>query len=140
LGPAEDSDALLNLFDFFLYFSFFVCAVFFPEIEKYWVCNINNFVAGTVKPPPRPLDFRKEIFLSWPGLPDGLFSNQKAKFGKILEGLARYYVGIFYGHLVHFAVFCYIFLTFGIVCFIIWYIFPVLVFCTKKNLATLILA
>jgi hypothetical protein len=25
-------------------------------------------------------------------------------------------VGMFYGHLVHFAVFCYILLTFGIVC------------------------
>jgi hypothetical protein len=32
--------------------------------------------------------------------------------------------GIFYGHLVYFAV--------------IWYIFPVFVFCTKKNLATLL--
>jgi hypothetical protein len=33
------------------------------------------------------------------------------------------YIVIFYGHLVEFVV--------------IWYIFPVLVFCTKKNLATL---
>jgi hypothetical protein len=31
--------------------------------------------------------------------------------------------GIFYGHLVHFVV--------------IWYIFPVLIYCTDKNLATL---
>jgi hypothetical protein len=30
-----------------------------------------------------------------PGLPDGLFSNQKCKFGKILEGLAMEDVGIF---------------------------------------------
>jgi hypothetical protein len=65
-------------------------------------------------------------------LPDGLFSNQKFKVGKILEGLAieddgmdilRSFV-IFYGLLVKFMV--------------IWYIFPVLVSCTKKNLATLV--
>jgi hypothetical protein len=49
------------------------------------------------------------------GLPDGLFSKQKSKFGKILEGLAMEDVGIFYGHLVHFTVFCYILLTSGIV-------------------------
>jgi hypothetical protein len=49
-------------------------------------------------------------------LSDGLFSNQKSKFGKILEGLEMQDVGIFYGHLVHFTVFCYILLTFGIVC------------------------
>jgi hypothetical protein len=39
----------------------------------------------------------------------------------MLEGLAMEDVGIFYGHLVHFMV-----------------IFPVLVFCSKKNLATLL--
>jgi hypothetical protein len=46
-------------------------------------------------------------------------------------------VGIFYGHLVNFTDFCDILWTFGIVRgnFIF---FPVLVFCTKKNLATLI--
>jgi hypothetical protein len=38
------------------------------------------------------------------GLPDGLFSNQKCKFGNILEGLAMQDVGMFYGHLVHFTV------------------------------------
>jgi hypothetical protein len=32
-----------------------------------------------------------------------------------LEGLAQEDVGIFYGHLVHFTVFCYIYWTFGIV-------------------------
>jgi hypothetical protein len=46
---------------------------------------------------------------------DGLFSNQKSKFGKMWEGLAMEDVGIFYGHLVHFTVFCYILWTFGIV-------------------------
>jgi hypothetical protein len=34
-----------------------------------------------------------------PGLPDGTFSNQKSKFGYILEGHVMKKVGIFYGHL-----------------------------------------
>jgi hypothetical protein len=49
-------------------------------------------------------------------------------------------VGIFFGHLVHFTVFCYILLTFGIVHGNLVYFPPVLVFCTKKNLATLVAA
>jgi hypothetical protein len=62
-------------------------------------------------------------------LPDGLFSNQKSKFGKFLEGLAMEDVGIlydtwsilwsfviFYGHLVQFLVIWYI--------FPLWYFFP----------------
>jgi hypothetical protein len=36
-----------------------------------------------------------------PGLPDGIFSNQKSQFGKILKGLAMEDVGIFYGQLVY---------------------------------------
>jgi hypothetical protein len=40
-------------------------------------------------------------------------------------------VGIFYGHLVHFMDFWYGWWLFGM-------FFPVLVFCTKKNLATLV--
>jgi hypothetical protein len=36
------------------------------------------------------------------GLPDGTFSDQKSKFGKILAGLAMGDVGLFYGHLVYF--------------------------------------
>jgi hypothetical protein len=54
-----------------------------------------------------------------------------------LEGLAIEDVGIFYGHLVRFTVFCYILWTFGIVCGNFLY-FSILVFCTKKNLATLV--
>jgi hypothetical protein len=50
------------------------------------------------------------------GWQNGLFSNQKSKFGEILEGLAMEDHSIFYGHLVHFTAFCYIFCTFGIVC------------------------
>jgi hypothetical protein len=60
-------------------------------------------------------------------LPDGLFSNQKSNFLKILEGLAMEDVGMFYGrlvpctvfvmfdwHLVYFVVIWYIFSRFGI--------------------------
>jgi hypothetical protein len=32
------------------------------------------------------------------GLPDGLFSKQKSKFGEILEGLVMKIFGIFYDH------------------------------------------
>jgi hypothetical protein len=63
-------------------------------------------------------------------LPDGLFSNQKSKFGSILEGLAREHFGMFYdnlvclptlkiletfhGHLVYFVVISYYLSRFGI--------------------------
>jgi hypothetical protein len=36
------------------------------------------------------------------GLPDGLFSNRKTKFGYILEGLRIKNVAIFYGQLEYF--------------------------------------
>jgi hypothetical protein len=36
------------------------------------------------------------------GLPDGLFSNQKSQFGKILEGLVMENLGIFNAQLVYF--------------------------------------
>jgi hypothetical protein len=45
--------------------------------------------------------------------------------------------GIFYGHLVQFTVFCYIY-GHLVQFVVIWCIFPVLVFCTKKNMATLV--
>jgi hypothetical protein len=61
------------------------------------------------------------------------FSNQKSQFGYILEGIAKEDVGIFYGHLVY--LFCRHFVYF----MVIWYIVPVLVCCTKKNLATLVI-
>jgi hypothetical protein len=69
-------------------------------------------------------------------LPDGIFSNQKSNFWSILEGLAMEDVGIFgpfclfYGQMIHFMSIWYILWSF-------WYIFPVLVCCTEKNLATL---
>jgi hypothetical protein len=34
-----------------------------------------------------------------PGLPDGLFSNQKSQLGSILDSLRLKNVDIFYGHL-----------------------------------------
>jgi hypothetical protein len=45
-----------------------------------------------------------QVFLSTsrPGLPDGLFWNQKSQFGKILEGISMENLGIFYDHLVYF--------------------------------------
>jgi hypothetical protein len=68
------------------------------------------------------------------GLPDGIFLNQKSKFGKILEGFAMEDVGVFYGHLVHFTAFCYILLTFGIVCGNLVHIFPFVCFVPRKIL------
>jgi hypothetical protein len=69
-------------------------------------------------------------------LPDGLFSNPKYQLGKFCRSLdwkmliylmaiwnILQIIGLFYDHLVHFV--------------FIWNIFPVLVICTKKNLATL---
>jgi hypothetical protein len=76
---------------------------------------------------------KQEVSCRTPGLPDGIFSNQKSKFWSVLlSKVLMYFMDIwsillsivtFYGHLVYLVV--------------IWYIFPVLVFCTKKNLATL---
>jgi hypothetical protein len=34
----------------------------------------------------------------WPGLPDGILSNQKIQFGSIFEGLDMAHVGLFYVH------------------------------------------
>jgi hypothetical protein len=71
------------------------------------------------------------------GLPDGLFSNQKIQFGKFWRALE-------WKMLIYFMDISNILLTFGIfsdnlVQFVFfWYIFPVLVSCTKKNLATLL--
>jgi hypothetical protein len=48
-------------------------------------------------------------------------------------------VGIFYGHKEYFMAVCYILWPFGSLV-VFWYIFPCLVFCVKKNLATLILS
>jgi hypothetical protein len=87
------------------------------------------------------------------------FQTKDAKFGKILECLAmedvgKFYgissillpFGIFYGHLVNFVVILVYFMPFGIfyaiwyILWSFWYIFPVLVCCTKQNLATLVQA
>jgi hypothetical protein len=66
------------------------------------------------------------------GLPDGLFSNQKSKFGLILEGLAIEDVGIFYERLIHFMVFCYILWTFGVVRKYLVYFFQFWYFVRRK--------
>jgi hypothetical protein len=52
-----------------------------------------------------PTDFsiiRHQICVIRPGLPDGLFSNQKSQFGKNFQGLRLENVDIFYGHLEYF--------------------------------------
>jgi hypothetical protein len=69
---------------------------------------------------------------SGPGLPDGLFSDQKSQFREILEGLAMEDVGVFYGHLVHFMVFCYILLTVCIVRGNLVYFSPFWYFAPRK--------
>jgi hypothetical protein len=50
------------------------------------------------------------------GLPDGLFSYQKSKFGYILEVLGMENVGIFYGHLEYFMTIWYVSWPFCIFC------------------------
>jgi hypothetical protein len=52
-------------------------------------------------------------FVCPPGLPDGLFSNQKYQFGYIFEGLRMENAGIFYGHLEYFLVIWYMLWPFG---------------------------
>jgi hypothetical protein len=47
------------------------------------------------------------------GLPDGLFSNQKSQFGKILKVLAMVESGIFLGHSVNFEAIWYSLFPFG---------------------------
>jgi hypothetical protein len=47
-------------------------------------------------------------------LPDGIFLNQKSRFGQILEGLAMESAGILYVHLVYFMDVWYIFPRFGV--------------------------
>jgi hypothetical protein len=58
--------------------------------------------------------------LSYTGLPDGFFSNQKFQ---ILEGPRLKNVDIFYGHLEHFTVIWDILGSFGTF-FRFWYIMP----------------
>jgi hypothetical protein len=54
-----------------------------------------------------------------------------------LEVLAMEDAGILYGHLVNYQAIWYIFGTLvGIFC-VFWYIFPILVYCATKNLATI---
>jgi hypothetical protein len=74
------------------------------------------------------------------GLPDGIFSYDASQFGYILEGLRMENVdifrnnfrqfGVFYINLVHFISFWCILRSFDI-------FLPVLLCCSKKNLATL---
>jgi hypothetical protein len=93
-------------------------------LQGFWIRNVSYLV-------------RSDITL-YPGLPDGLFSNQKSH----LEGLRLENVYIFYGHLECLMDIFDILWPSGTFYFMfIWYIFPFfLVSCTKKNLATLIVS
>jgi hypothetical protein len=71
-----------------------------------------------------------------PGLPDGIFSNQKSQSGKILEGTSMKDIGTFYGHFIYFHLVC-MYCGHLVYFMVIRNIFPVLVCCTRKNLATL---
>jgi hypothetical protein len=66
----------------------------------------------------------------YPGLPDGIHISKPKILFYILRGLGLENVVISCGHLVYFTTIWYVFVA-------IWYFFPVLVFCTKKNLASL---
>jgi hypothetical protein len=70
------------------------------------------------------------------GLPDGIFSNQKSQFGKVLEGLAMEDVSLFYANLAYFKAICYILKPFGILCGHFGLFSQVSICCTYKNLAT----
>jgi hypothetical protein len=63
-------------------------------------------------------------------LPDGLFSNQKSQFGKILECLRWENIDSFYGHLEYLQTLGYL--------MTIWYIMCSFGTFSKKNPATLI--
>jgi hypothetical protein len=67
------------------------------------------------------------------GLPDGVFSKQKSKFGSILEGLRMENIGIFYVHLEYFTAIWYNLWPFGNVD-AFWYIFPRFgILCLEKS-------
>jgi hypothetical protein len=63
-------------------------------------------------------------------------SNQKSQFGKILGNPRMENVGIFYYHLEYITAIGYILRSFDYFV-VIWYVYPVLVNCVKKNLAAL---
>jgi hypothetical protein len=61
----------------------------------------------------------------------------KIQFGKILESLGMGKVGILFGHWEYFTTIWYILLPFGTLVANLVYSPPLLVYCVKKNLATL---
>jgi hypothetical protein len=68
-------------------------------------------------------------------MPDSIFSNQNPN----MEDFPMEDVALFYGHLVYFTTIWHILWPFGIPsCWLSAIFSPVLVFCTKKNLATLL--
>jgi hypothetical protein len=78
------------------------------------------------------LSFETVHFDSASGLPDGIFSNQKSRFGYILEGLAMEDVGTLYGYLVYFTAIWYSLWLFGIIYGYLIFIFPFWFFVPRK--------
>jgi hypothetical protein len=72
----------------------------------------------------------KSFQTSPPGLPDGIFQTKNPNLGKFWKGLKWKMLGYFMasGNL----------LQPFVELVVIWYIFPVLVYCIEKNLATLL--
>jgi hypothetical protein len=68
--------------------------------------------------------FCQRLQLRVPGLPDGIFSDQKYQFGSILERLEKENVGIFFGHLEYFKASWFILSTFGNFVVFLVYFYP----------------
>jgi hypothetical protein len=64
-------------------------------IKKKWLIGENSPNLVTL-PPTNALPFGSGEALLHPGLPDGLFSNQKSQLGEISQGLVMESVSIFY--------------------------------------------
>jgi hypothetical protein len=69
---------------------------------------------------------------SAPGLPDGLFSNQKSQFMYILEGLAMENLGIFHEDLVYFRAIGNFFTAIWYILWSLVYFFPFWYFGPRK--------
>jgi hypothetical protein len=74
------------------------------------------------------VSFSSPFRQSLPGMPDGIFSNQKLQFGYILESLRMETVGIFCAHLEFITAIWCILLSFGNFV-VLWYFFPLFDIC-----------
>jgi hypothetical protein len=100
----------------------------FVKFWKVWQWKMLVFFYGQF------VYFTAKWYILWPF---GTFCGHLVHFEVIWYILWSF--GTFCGHLVHFVVIWYILWSFGTFCGHLVYFFPVLVFCTEKNLATLAL-